>query len=97
MYIYIYLLYIYVYILYIYIYIYKHVFEKEHITKFIGVFIDENLSWKQHFDIVSSKLSKHLGIFYKSREVLNKKCLKELYFSFFHNYVNYANIVLAHQ
>ena len=66
--------------------------KREYVTKFLGVFIDENLSWKQHIDIVSSKISKSIGILYKSRDVLSKQCLKQLYFSFIHNYVNYANI-----
>ena len=66
--------------------------KREHVTKFLGVFIDENLSWKQHIEILSSKISKSIGILYKSRDVLSKQCLKKLYFSFIDNYVNYANI-----
>ena len=53
------------------------------------------MSWKQHIDIVSSKVSKRIGILYKSKDVLSKQCLKQLYFSFIHNYVNYANIAWA--
>ena len=64
----------------------------EHATKFLGVFIDEYLSWKQHIKILSSKIFKSIGILYKSRDVLSKQCLKQLYFSFIHSYVNYANI-----
>ena len=30
---------------------------------------------------------------YKARCVLNTNCLKQLYFSFIHSYINYANIV----
>ena len=44
--------------------------KKEHVTKFLGVFIDENLSRKQNIDIVSSKISKSIDILYKSRDVL---------------------------
>ena len=69
--------------------------KREHITKFFGVFIDENLSWKQHIDTVSSKISKSVGILYKSRDALREQYLKQLYFSFIHNYVNYANIAWA--
>ena len=32
--------------------------KREYVTKFLGVFIDENLSWKQHIDIVSVKFLK---------------------------------------
>ena len=69
--------------------------KREHITKFLDVFIDENFSWKQQIEILSSKISKSIGILYKSRDVLSKQYLKELYFSFIHGYVNYANIACA--
>ena len=66
--------------------------KREHVTKFLGVFIDESLPWKQHIEIMSSKVSKSIGILYKSRDVSSKQCLNQLYFSFIHSYVNYANI-----
>ena len=53
------------------------------------------MSWKQHIVIVSSKISKSIGILYKSRDVLSKQSLKQLHFSFIHNYVKYANIAGA--
>ena len=53
------------------------------------------MSWKQHIEILSSKISKSIGIFNKLRDVLSKQCLKQLYFSFIHSYVNYANIAWA--
>ena len=52
------------------------------------------MSWKQHIEIIS-KISKSIGILYKSRDALSKQCLKQIYFSFIHNYVNYANIAWA--
>ena len=69
--------------------------KREHVIKTLGVFIDENLSWKQHIEILSSEISKSIGILYKSRNVLSKQCLNQLYFSFIHSYVNYANIPWA--
>ena len=50
----------------------------EHVIKVLGVFIDENLSWKQRTDKLSSKISKSIGILYKSRDVSSKQCLKQL-------------------
>ena len=69
--------------------------KREHVTKFLGVFIDENLSWKQHIEILSSKISKSIGIVYKPRDVLSKQPVKQLYFSFIQTYVSYANITRA--
>ena len=40
-------------------------------------------------------LIKNIDILHKSRDVLSKQCLKQLYFSLIHNYVNYANIAWA--
>ena len=69
--------------------------KRKHVTNFLGVFIDENLSCKQKIELPSSKISKSIGILYKSRDVLSKQCLNQLYFSFIHSYVNYANIAWA--
>ena len=48
---------------------------REQVTKCLGVFIDKNLSWEQHIDIVNSKISKSMGILYKSINALSKQCL----------------------
>ena len=69
--------------------------ERKKITKFLGVLVDENLSWENHIDLINTKVSKSIGILYKSRNILNKNLLKQLYFSFIHCYLNYANIVWA--
>ena len=47
------------------------VIERENVTKFLGVLTDENLSWKQHINDVSTKISKSIGILYKSRGIVN--------------------------
>ena len=38
------------------------VIERENATKFLGVIIDKNFSWKQHINNVTTKLSKSIGI-----------------------------------
>ena len=43
----------------------------------------------------NSKISKSIGILYKSRVVLSRQCLKQLYFSIINCYVNYANTAWA--
>ena len=68
--------------------------KREHVTK-LGVFISGYLSQKKHIDIVSNIISKSIGILYKSRDVLSQQCLKQLYSSFIHNYVNYGDIAWA--
>ncbi|MBY0581213.1 MAG: endonuclease/exonuclease/phosphatase family protein, partial [Rickettsiales bacterium] len=75
------------------LYIDNTILKREKITKFLGIFIDENLSWRPHINNISNKVAKSIGILYKSRDILNKKQLTELYYSFIHCHLNYANIV----
>ena len=63
--------------------------------KFLGVLIDENLTWKKHINEIEKKVSKSIGMLYKAKFLLNKKCLKDIYFAFIHSYLNYANISWA--
>ena len=60
--------------------------------KFLGVIIDENLSWKNHIELLESKIAKNIGVLYKSSKLLNTKCLKSIYFALIHSYINHANI-----
>ena len=48
------------------------VIERENVTKFLGVLIDENLLWKHHINDVSTKISKTIGILYKSRGIVKQ-------------------------
>ena len=44
-------------------------------TKFLGIIIDEKLSWKQHIEYVKNKISKSIGIIYKTRNYVDKSTL----------------------
>ena len=41
--------------------------KKERVVKFLGVYIDENLSWSEHIAYICKKISKSVGIIYRSR------------------------------
>ena len=47
-------------------------------TKFLGVLLDENFSWKEH------KIAKGIGLMNKAKSFLNKNSLLSLYFSYIH-------------
>ena len=51
--------------------------------KFLGILVDEHLSWIDHINILENKLSKNVGLLYKAKPFLNAKAMKSLYFSFF--------------
>jgi hypothetical protein len=55
-------------------------------TKFLGVILDNSLSWKEHTLYLAKKLSKSLGILSRARPFLNKSTLRQLYFSFLYPY-----------
>lgn len=55
--------------------------ERVYETKFLGVISDHKFSWKLHIEYIKQKLSKTIGIIYKTSNFLNKKCLHPLYFS----------------
>ena len=68
------------------------IIKREEKINFLGVMLDENMTWRHHIECIETKISKNLGILYKARQLLNFKCTKQLYFSFIHSYINYGNI-----
>lgn len=67
------------------------------ITKvnFLGVVIDQNLTWKEHISQISIKLAKNIGILSRISYKLPINILTNLYYSLIHPYLAYCNIVWA--
>ena len=59
-------------------------------TKFLGIMIDDRLSWKDHIMIIKKKISRGIGIINKAKKVLNSNCLMDLYYSFIYPYLCYG-------
>ena len=57
--------------------------------KYLGVILDNKLSWIQHISYVKNKISKGIGIMYKARNYINKKALIGLYHSYIYPYFIY--------
>ena len=47
--------------------------------KFLGVLIDECLTWKQHFDCVSKTISRNIGVMNKLKYSIPGRILHTLY------------------
>ena len=62
-------------------------------TKFLGVIIDEKLTWSYHINYIATKISKSIGVICRVRKVLNGNILRNLYFTFIYPYLLYCNIV----
>jgi hypothetical protein len=61
--------------------------------KFLGVVIDENLSWKLHISYICKKISKSTGIIFRCRYYLSTKTKLSLYYTLVYPYLTYCNIV----
>ena len=64
--------------------------QKVNSTQFLGITIDESLSWKQHITNTRQKISKSIGILCKCRKVLNRNTLLQLYHAFVSPYLSYG-------
>ena len=62
-------------------------------TKFLGVYIDNKLTWKKHIHYIAGKLSRGIGLVAKARKLLNYDALITLYYSFIYPYLCYCNHV----
>ena len=61
-------------------------------TKFLGIIIDQHLSWKSHFSFISKKILKTVGIIAKARYYLSSKSLLTLYYCLVYPYLTYCNV-----
>ena len=64
-------------------------------AKFLGVLIDENLSWKNHINYIKAKIAKNVGIIRRLKYLLPESTLNTLYNTLVLPYLNYCNIIWA--
>ena len=66
----------------------------ERVAKFsyLGVVLDENLSWKDHVEHVSSKVSRRLGLLSRIRSCLTLEASKQVYTSLLQPLFDYADV-----
>ena len=58
--------------------------------KFLGVILDDNLTWTSHIKYVCSKVSKLIGILVRARKILHRKPLCSLYQTLIKPYFSYS-------
>ena len=59
-------------------------------TRFLGVLIDENLSWKNHVDMIKKKMRAALGAVMRIRVYLSSKAMLCLYHSLLLSHIRYC-------
>ncbi len=67
--------------------------EQVNYTKFLGVIINNRLTWNDHVKAIYNKVSKSIGIIYRIRHNIPSNTLINLYHTLIHPYYEYCNIV----
>ena len=70
----------------------KHI-KRVKFVKFLGLLLDEHLSWKYHLSELSKKLARTCGMFFKIRNLLPLDVLICLYNALFLSFLQYGLIV----
>jgi len=65
----------------------------EKAAKFLGILIDENLTWKHHLTHINKKVSRALFSLKQVKHFLPKQCMKTLYYSLIHSHLSYGILV----
>ena len=58
--------------------------------KYLGVIIDDTISWVHHITYIKNKISKGIGIMSKASKYLKRKSLLTLYYSYIYPYMIYC-------
>ena len=64
--------------------------------KYLGMWIDEKISWNEHINYVSTTISANIGLLYRSKYFLDQYTRMLLYNSLILPHLNYCAIVWAH-
>jgi len=74
------------------IYMFNNAIRRKNETKFIGLLIDDKLSWKSHTNHTHSKVSKLIGLLFRVSDCFTKTALKTIYYSFIYPHLLYGVI-----
>ena len=64
---------------------------QSNVTKFLGVHLDEHLTWKYHINFVCKQIAKSIGILSRTRFYLSCKTKLTLYYTLIYPYITYCN------
>ena len=62
-------------------------------TRFLGVMLDQHLTFETHVKYIKGKISRGIGILCKARKYLKESSLLTLYYAFIYPYFTYCNTV----
>ena len=68
----------------------RQAIEEKDIVKYLRIFIDSKLTFKQHITAISKKVLRAIGMMYKLRPFVAKNILKMIYYSLVYPFLIYA-------
>ena len=69
------------------------VLERKENIKFLGVIVDDRLSWRLHMEYVASKINKQCGILYLTRDCFNREIMVKLYYALVYPFITYCHTI----
>ena len=66
--------------------------DQDSLTKFLGVIINENLTWSDHINVILNKTNTNLGVICRLAKSVPKDVLQTLYITLIERYLHYCNI-----
>lgn len=67
--------------------------ERKTEARFLGVIVDENLTWSTHIKAVKTKMSRFIGVMYKIKRKLPIKARLQIFNSLVQSHLNFCSLV----
>ncbi len=67
--------------------------ERVYEARFLGVIIDDKLTWSSHIKTLKSKMARYVGIMYRIKKLIPLKVRQQIYHSFVQSHLNYCSLV----
>ena len=64
-----------------------------HSARFLGVYIDDKITWKNHISYISNKLAKSISILHRVKWTFDSRALWLLYYTLVLLYISYCAII----
>ena len=71
------------------------VIKRAYELKFLGVFFDQNLTFKRHINYITNRLASLSSLFYRVKDIMPEHVLKIMYHAHVNSIVNYCNVIWA--
>ena len=67
--------------------------ERKTETRFLGIIVDEKLTWASHITALKTKMMRYVGVMYKIKSRLPMKIRLQIYQSFVQSHINYCSLI----